>query len=102
MLQTHRLPVPDPFAYGTYLGPLAYPGEQHTRYFNLTHEWLAQIYFYLVYAAAGFPGLVLMRALLMTLVCAAACLLAFRRTQNFYLSLLPAFLIVGVYHDDTV
>src|SRR5438046_2806949 len=62
ILQHHRLPVPDPFADGTYLRSLAYPGEEHTRYFNLTHEWLAQVYFYLVYAAAGFPGMVLMRA----------------------------------------
>jgi len=100
--QNHRLPVPDPFAYGTYLGRPAYPGEEHTRDFNLTHEWLAQVYFYLVYAAAGFPGIVLMRALLMILVCAAASLLAFRRTQNFYLSLAAAFLILGVHHDAPV
>ena len=37
----------------------AYPGEAKTRYFNLTHEWLAQILMYVIHAATGFPGLVL-------------------------------------------
>src|SRR5437868_10270935 len=53
--QQHKLPMPDPFAYTTYLGKPAYPGEEKVRNFNLTHEWLAQIVLYLAYAAGGFP-----------------------------------------------
>ena len=102
ILQNHRLPVPDPFSWSTYLGKLAYAGEQHTRYFNLTHEWLAQVYFYLVYAAGGYGGMVIMRALLTTLICAGAALLVWRRTGHFYVSLLTAFLILGVQYDNPV
>ena len=57
VLQQHRLPAPDPFGWATYAGKLAYPGEEHVRYFNLTHEWLAQVWFYLVYAIGGYPGM---------------------------------------------
>ena len=46
ILQHHKLPVPDPFAWTTYLGTPAYPGEETTRYFNLTHEWLSQVLLY--------------------------------------------------------
>ena len=84
MLQHHTLPVPDPFAFTTYTGKPAYPGEEATRYFNLTHEWLAQILFYLVYAAAGFPGLVLMRAAFLTAFCGIVGLAAYNRTESFY------------------
>src|ERR1039457_5581810 len=56
ILQTHALPVPDPFSYTSV--STAYPGEEVTRRFNLTHEWLSQVVMYLVYTAAGFPGLV--------------------------------------------
>ena len=42
-LQTHALTVPDPFSYTSSTVSPAYPGEAKTRYFNLTHEWLAQI-----------------------------------------------------------
>ena len=59
IVEQHRLPAPDPFSYTTYMGKPAYPGEETTRYFNLTHQWLAQAIFYLVYSAAGFPGVVL-------------------------------------------
>src|SRR5258708_12038860 len=62
-LQTHALTVPDPFSYTSNLTSAAYPGEATTRYFNLTHEWLAQLVMYLIYTATGFPGLVLARAL---------------------------------------
>jgi len=96
ILQNHHLPVPDPFAWATYLGKLAYAGEGHTRYFNLTHEWLAQIYLYGVYSVGGYPGMVIIRALLMTLVCAGVGLIAWRRTQHFYLSVGAALLLLGV------
>src|SRR3954468_10915920 len=62
-LQTRALTVPDPFSYTSGMGA-KYAGEPVTRYFNLTHEWLAQIAMYVIYSAAGFPGLVLARALM--------------------------------------
>jgi hypothetical protein len=89
--QNHALPVPDPFAYTTYLGKPAYPGEGATRDFNLAHEWLAQIILYLVYAAGGFPGLVLFRAALMTAFSGVLGLVAFHRSHGFYRSLAAAF-----------
>jgi hypothetical protein len=58
-LETRALTVPDPFSYTSGMGGARYPGEEVTRYFNLTHEWLAQIVMYLIYLVAGFPGLVL-------------------------------------------
>ena len=48
-MQNHALPVPDPFAFTTAGAGEAYPGEAITRHFNLTHEWLAQALFYLVW-----------------------------------------------------
>src|SRR5947208_6664591 len=55
-LQTRALTVPDPFSYTSNIDSPAFPGEAKTRYFNLTHEWLAQISMYLIQQAAGFPG----------------------------------------------
>ena len=62
-LETRALTVPDPFSYTTSMTSRKYAGEEVTRYFNLTHEWLAQILMYLIHSVAGFPGLVLARAL---------------------------------------
>src|SRR5215831_14113899 len=56
IVQQHRLPVPDPFGYTTYTGADAYKGESVTRYFNLTHEWLAQVIMYGAYAGGGYTG----------------------------------------------
>src|ERR1044071_2340066 len=56
IVQQHKLPVPDPFSFTTYLGKPAFAGEENVRYFNLTHEWLSQVIFYGFYAAAGLPG----------------------------------------------
>src|SRR6204780_2807689 len=70
ILQTHKLPVPDPFAFTTAGAGSAYPAEETVRHFNLTHEWLAQIILYLAYAMGGFPGLVILRSALMLGVCA--------------------------------
>src|SRR4051794_16207019 len=63
ILQQHKLPVPDPFSWTTYMGKPAYPGEETTRYFNLTHEWLSQVMLYGSFAAAGFKGLFFLRRL---------------------------------------
>ncbi|MBI3697208.1 MAG: hypothetical protein HY238_20530, partial [Acidobacteria bacterium] len=79
-----RLPVPDPFSYTADLGKPAYPGEERVRYFNLTHEWLAQALWYLIYRVAGFPGVVLWKALLLSAFCALGGLLAARRGGSLY------------------
>src|SRR5215831_9058636 len=64
-LEHRALTVPDPFSYTSNVDSPQYPGEAKTRYFNLTHEWLAQITMYLIHSAAGFPGMVLVRAFLL-------------------------------------
>lgn len=80
IVETRALPVPDPFAYTTATAPPAYPGEDAVRRFNLTHEWLAQALFYAAYRAAGFPGVVVLRALLLAAFCGLAGLVAWRRS----------------------
>ena len=94
--EKHSLPVPDPFAYTTATARPAYAGEERTRDFNLTHEWLAQALFYLIYRAAGFGGVVLFRAAMLTAFCALAGLLAWRRCGGFYGALAAAFATAGV------
>jgi hypothetical protein len=83
IVETHSLPVPDPFAYTTAAAPLAYAGEGAVRHFNLTHEWLAQAVFYVAYRAGGFAGVALLRALLLAAFCGLAGLLAWRRSGVF-------------------
>ena len=78
-----RLPVPDPFSYTSDLGEPSYLGEEKVRSFNLTHEWLAQLVWYLVDLAGGFPALVLWKAGLLLFVCAAAGYLAAERSGSF-------------------
>ncbi len=87
ILNQHRLPVPDPFAWTTYMGKALYPGEEITRDFNLTHEWLAQVVMYSAYASAGLTGLAVMRAIALSLFCALAGLMTYRRTDSFYRAL---------------
>ena len=82
IVETRSLPVPDPFAYTTASARLAYSGEDIVRRFNLTHEWLAQAIFYGAYRAAGFPGIVLLRALLLAGFCALAGFAAWRRSGS--------------------
>jgi len=91
-----KLPVPDPFAYTTALSAPAYRGEEATRYFNLTHEWLAQLFFYLAWKAGGIPGVILLRALLLAGFCAAAGVLAWRRAGHFYRGLATALIAATV------
>jgi hypothetical protein len=85
-LENRALTVPDPFCYTSNLTSTAYPGEAKTRYFNLTHEWLAQILMYLIHAATGFPGLVLVRAVLLIAFCGLVGLMVWWRTSGFYRS----------------
>jgi tetratricopeptide (TPR) repeat protein len=95
-LETRALTVQDPFSYTSGMGAAKYPGEEVTRYFNLTHEWLAQVIMYVIYSAAGFPGLVLARAALLMVFCGLAGWMAFRRTNNFYISLAAALVCAGM------
>jgi tetratricopeptide (TPR) repeat protein len=94
--ETRALTVPDPFSYTSGMGAAKYPGEEVTRYFNLTHEWLAQIVMYLIYSVAGFAGLVLARAALLMVFCALAGWMAFGRTNNFYIGLAAALVSAGM------
>jgi hypothetical protein len=74
----HRLPVPDPFAYTTAAAQPLYAGEERTRRFNLTHEWLAQAAMYLAESAGGLGAVVFCRALLMAALCGLTGLMARR------------------------
>jgi hypothetical protein len=78
----HRLPVPDPFAYTTASATPVSADEAATRHFNLTHEWLAQAVWYLVYSAGGFGAVVLWKALLLAILCALTGWVAWRRTGS--------------------
>ena len=90
VLEKHSLPAPDPFAYTTYMGKPAYSGEETTRYFNLTHEWLAQVILYAIYAAGKFPGLIVFREAALCAICGIVGWLSYRRTRRFYLSMAAA------------
>lgn len=94
-LEAHALTVPDPFSFTSNMGS-GYAGEAATRYFNLTHEWLAQVAMYVIYRAAGFPGLVLARASLLIVFCALVGWIAGRRSNNFYLGLAAAHAAAGI------
>ena len=90
ILEEARLPVPDPFSYTSELGEPSYPGEEKVRRFNLTHEWLAQVVWYVIYLVGGFPALVLWKACLLGLVCAAAGYLAAERSRSFLAGIMGA------------
>ena len=78
------------------MGKPLYAGEEHTRDLFLSHEWLAQVLFYTLYSAGGFPALVLFRAADLTLLCAIVGFLAYRRSRGFYRSLGAALLTASV------
>ena len=92
----HSLPVPEPFAYTTSVA-VAYPGEEQVRHFNLTHEWLSQVLIYTTYAVAGFPGIVLARAVLLASLCGWAGFLAARLSANFYAGIAAACAAASVF-----
>ena len=94
--ENHALPVPDPFAYTTAGAGEAYAGEAVTRHFNLTHEWLAQVLFYLVWRVGGFGGVVLFRAAILAAFCSLVGLVAWRRCGGFYRSLAAACAAAGM------
>jgi hypothetical protein len=76
----HRLPVPDPFAWTTAGVKDAFAGESVLRQFNLTHEWLAQVWLYGIWSMGGFGAIVLWKALLLSGVCGLSGWVAARRT----------------------
>jgi hypothetical protein len=84
MVQHHQLPIPDPFQWTSYLGKPVYPDEYFTRDFNLKHEWLGQVFFYLIWAAGGPVGMVLFRALTITALCGVIGWVVYRRNGDFY------------------
>lgn len=93
----HRaLPAPDPFAFTTARARDTYKSEAVTRYFNLTHEWLAQAVLYSVYRVGGFPGVVLWRAAMLTVFCGLAGWLAWWRSGGFHRGILAAFAAASV------
>src|ERR1039458_2771270 len=94
--ENHRLAVPDPFSFTTYMGPTASPAEARYRDFNLTHEWLWQVMLYLVYAAGGFAGVVMMRAAMLTLGCGIVGRIVYRRTGGFYHGVGAALMLLAV------
>jgi MFS family permease len=90
IVETQSLPWPDPFSYTSSRGEPSYPGEEQVRYFNLTHEWLAQALWFLVYRLGGFPFLVLWKGALLAGMCSIAGFLAGRLSGNFSIGLLAA------------
>ncbi len=98
VVQKRALPAPDPFSYTSDLGKPAYPGEERVRRFNLTHEWLAQAVWYLVYRAAGFPAVVLFKAALLTAFCGFTGLVAARRGGSLWWGLGAAGAAASVAH----
>ena len=94
--EQHRLAVPDPFAFTTAGASAAYPGEPRVRHFNLTHEWLAQAGLYLVWLAGGFPGVVVVRALVLAALCGGIGWIVWLRTGHFYRTILAALACAGV------
>ena len=100
----HRsLASPDPFSFTTYLGKPSHPLEETMRQYNLTFEWLAELLLYLLYTAAGFPGIVLLRAIGLSVFSATSGAILFHRTRSLYralaATLLTAFL-AGVFTSD--
>jgi hypothetical protein len=91
VIERHSLPLPDPFAYTTALIAAAHPAEERVRHFNLTHEWLAQVLMYVTYVVGGFPLIILMRAAMLTGMCALAGFLAGRLSNSFYIGIAAAF-----------
>jgi len=88
--ENHKLPVPDPFSITTARNAPGTPGEARMRYFNLTHEWLAQVAGYAVYRAGGFGGVVLLRVLLLCGFSVLAGLTVHHRGAGFYGSVAAA------------
>jgi hypothetical protein len=99
IVQNRHLPTPDPFAYTTAKAAPANLAEEATRRFNLTHEWLSQAAWYAIYAAGGFPAVVLWKALLLALFCGLTGWVAARRARSGWWGLAAAALAIEFAHD---
>lgn len=86
--QHHRLPVPDPFSYTS--------GADATARLNLTHEWLAQLALYGVYAAGGFGAVALVRAALLAAICGFSGWIAARLARRFWIGIVAALAAASV------
>lgn len=80
IVQNHRLPVPDPFAFTTYIG------SREDLRVKLAGAWLADTLMYLAWAAGGFALVVWVRVLLMGAACALVGRIAWRRRASFEMS----------------
>jgi hypothetical protein len=98
VVEKRALPSPDPFSYTADLGRPAYAGEEKVRRFNLTHEWLAQALWYLIWRAGGFPAVVLWKALLLASFCGLGGRIAARRTGSWWWGLAAAAATASVAH----
>jgi hypothetical protein len=96
IFENHSLPAPDPFAFTTAGSRPAYSGEERTRVFNLTHEWLSQALFYAIYRVAGLGGIVVFRAAVLAVFCGIVGVVAYRRCGGFYRAVAAAFGTAGV------
>ncbi len=94
--QNRALPAPDPFAFTTYRSAPLYDGEEIVRDFNLKHEWLAQVVLYLAHRAGGFPGVIVLRQLLLAALCLLVGLAVRRRCGGFYRPLMAALATASV------
>ena len=94
IVENHKLPDPDPFSY-TSTGS-SYPGEQVTRRFNLTHEWLSQVAMYAAYTLSGFAGLVIVRVLMLMAFCGLAGWVSYRRSGDFPISVAASLAAAGM------
>lgn len=100
--QHRALAVPDPFSFTTYMGNA--PAEQAAmRDYNLKFEWLAELTLYLIYVIGGFPGIVLLRAISLSMLAGSAGAVVFHRRRSLIGALaataLAAFL-AGVFTSD--
>jgi len=99
IVQNHKLPVPDPFDFTTYIG-----APDSARKSKLTSWWPAHAAMYLAYATGGFAMVVLVRALVLMFACALAAYCVWRRTRNAYYTLaallLPAAAAYPLVRDD--
>jgi hypothetical protein len=99
IVQNHKLPVPDPFDFTTYIG-----APDPARQSKITSWWPAHAAMYLAYAGGGFAGVVLVRALVVILACGLVAYFVWRRTRNFYYGLIallvPAAAAYPLVRDD--
>lgn len=100
--QHHQLAVPDPFSFTTYLGNVG-QAQAAMRDYNLRFEWLAELFLYWIYSAAGFTGIVLLRAVALSFFSATSGVVVYRRTRSLYRALAATWItafLAGVFTSD--